>query len=121
MSRCHASFVGGPFVRRCKTNRPDGDVRRGPGGPPHGSMGAHSKLQLVVATQPKTLLRRSGSPFPASSQIANLAERRALAAAQNWFTQERAWINEQHLELCRIAAPTFFEQPRAEWFRDRLS
>jgi tripeptide aminopeptidase len=68
-----------------------------------------------VATQPKTLLRRSGG------QLAKLAERKALLAAQNWFARERAWINEQHLELCRIAAPTFFEQQRAEWFRERLS
>ena len=35
--------------------------------------------------------------------------------------RERAWINDQQLQLCRIPAPTFFEQPRAEWFRDRLN
>jgi tripeptide aminopeptidase len=32
-----------------------------------------------------------------------------------WFTRERQWINEQHLQLCRIAAPTFLEGKRAEW------
>ena len=32
-----------------------------------------------------------------------------------WFRRERAWINEQHLQLSRIAAPTFLEQKRAEW------
>jgi tripeptide aminopeptidase len=74
-----------------------------------------------VATQSKTLLRRPGGPFAHASQIAKLAEGRALAAAQSWFNRERAWINEQHLELCRVAAPTFFEQQRAEWFRERLS
>jgi acetylornithine deacetylase/succinyl-diaminopimelate desuccinylase-like protein len=74
-----------------------------------------------VATQPKTLLRRSGVPFTHASQIAKLAERGALAIAQTWFNRERVWINEQHLELCRVAAPTFFEQERAEWFRERLS
>jgi tripeptide aminopeptidase len=74
-----------------------------------------------VATQPKTLLRRPGGPFAHASHIAKLAEGRALAAAQSWFNRERAWINEQHLELCRVAAPTFFEQQRAEWFRERLS
>ena len=32
-----------------------------------------------------------------------------------WLTREKQWINEKHLELCRIAAPTFFEQHRARW------
>ena len=32
-----------------------------------------------------------------------------------WFAREKAWINEQHLQVCRIPAPTFFEQRRAEW------
>ena len=43
-----------------------------------------------------------------------------MANAQRWFSRERAWINEQHLQLCRIAAPTFFESQRAEWFRLQL-
>src|SRR5262249_34294960 len=34
--------------------------------------------------------------------------------------KERGWINEQHLKLCRIAAPTFFEQKRAEWMAERF-
>jgi len=38
-----------------------------------------------------------------------------LRDALQWFTRERQWINEQHLQLCRVAAPTFFEQRRAEW------
>ncbi|HMJ60480.1 MAG TPA: M28 family peptidase, partial [Bryobacteraceae bacterium] len=74
-----------------------------------------------MATQPKTLLRRSSGPFAHGGQIGKLAEQKALAAAQAWFSRERAWIGEQHFELCRIAAPTFFEQQRAEWFRERLS
>ena len=31
------------------------------------------------------------------------------------FARERTWINEQHLKVCRIPAPTFLEQKRAEW------
>lgn len=54
-------------------------------------------------------------------RIAQLAERPALLSAQRWFTRERAWINDQQLQLCRIPAPTFFEKQRAEWFRDRLN
>ncbi len=43
-----------------------------------------------------------------------------MVNAQRWFPRERAWINEQHLQVCRIAAPTFFERQRAEWFRLQL-
>jgi len=72
-----------------------------------------------LATQPKTF---SANTVDASGRrrIAELAEQTALSDAQRWFTRERAWINEQHLALCRIPAPTFFEQQRAEWFRSQL-
>src|SRR6201999_2341111 len=40
-----------------------------------------------------------------------------LSDAARWFVRERSWINEQHAQLCRIAAPTFFEAQRAEWLR----
>jgi acetylornithine deacetylase/succinyl-diaminopimelate desuccinylase-like protein len=53
--------------------------------------------------------------------VAHLAGQTALFNAQRWFARERAWINDQQLQLCRIPAPTFFEQQRAEWFRDRLN
>ena len=33
-----------------------------------------------------------------------------------WFTREKQWINELHQQVCRIPAPTFLEQQRAEWF-----
>jgi len=36
-------------------------------------------------------------------------------ACLDWFRRERSWINEQHLKLCRIPAPTFFEDKRAAW------
>src|SRR4029077_433863 len=38
----------------------------------------------------------------------------------DWFRRERAWINEQHLKLCRVPAPTFLEQKRAEWMTERF-
>jgi acetylornithine deacetylase/succinyl-diaminopimelate desuccinylase-like protein len=44
-----------------------------------------------------------------------------MANAQRWFAHERAWINDKHLQLCRVAAPTFFEQQRAKWFLDQLA
>lgn len=40
---------------------------------------------------------------------------RAVRDCLQWFWRERNWISERHLQLCRIAAPTFFEQKRAEW------
>ena len=47
--------------------------------------------------------------------VADLAESRGVREPLQWFTRERQWINDQHLQLSRIAAPTFFEQKRAEW------
>jgi acetylornithine deacetylase/succinyl-diaminopimelate desuccinylase-like protein len=55
------------------------------------------------------------------SRIARLAETPAIANAQRWFARERTWITDKHVQLCRVAAPTFFEQQRAEWFRDRFA
>ena len=37
-----------------------------------------------------------------------------------WFRRERNWINEQHLKLCRIPAPTFFEEKRALWMAEQF-
>ena len=44
-----------------------------------------------------------------------------VQAAFQCLTAERRWLDDQHLQLCRIPAPTFFEQRRAEWIRDALS
>lgn len=54
--------------------------------------------------------------------MADAAASPELRDALAWFAREKQWINERHLELCRVPAPTFFEQARAEWmqaqFRD---
>jgi len=52
--------------------------------------------------------------------IHDLAQRRGVREALQWFTREKQWINEQHLELCRVPAPTFLEHERAEWMAARL-
>lgn len=57
---------------------------------------------------------------PGVRRIALLAEQTALFNAQRWFARERAWINEQQLQICRIPAPTFFEKQRAEWLREQF-
>lgn len=72
-----------------------------------------------MATEPKALpqaVRASAE----SRRIAALAEQSALLNAQRWFARERAWVTERQLQLCRIPAPTFLEQDRAEWFRVQL-
>src|SRR5229473_3851579 len=47
--------------------------------------------------------------------IGDLAQSTGVREALQWFTREKQWINEQHLELCRIPSPTFLERQRAEW------
>src|SRR5512132_2609215 len=47
--------------------------------------------------------------------VGEVADSRGARECLQWFTREKQWINEIHLQLCRIAAPTFLEQQRAEW------
>src|SRR6184192_1304928 len=49
------------------------------------------------------------------SLIGDLARSTGVREALHWLTREKQWINEQHLELCRIPSPTFLEHRRAEW------
>jgi acetylornithine deacetylase/succinyl-diaminopimelate desuccinylase-like protein len=74
-----------------------------------------------LATQPKTTILTPPRPAGDARRIAQLAEKTELFQAQRWFARERSWINEMHLQLCRVAAPTFFEQARAEWFQRELA
>src|SRR5579863_7388444 len=53
-------------------------------------------------------------------EIAGLAQTPVLRDALAWFGREKQWILERHLQVCRIAAPTFFEQRRAEWMQGQL-
>jgi len=74
-----------------------------------------------LATQTRTLLTLGRRLSPHARRVSQLAGQPGLFEAQRWFSRERPWINERHLQLCRIAAPTFFEQQRAEWFCDQLT
>jgi tripeptide aminopeptidase len=49
-----------------------------------------------------------------------LAEAPEIRDAAQWFARERQWIQDRHLKLCRIAAPTFFEEKRAAWVAEQL-
>ncbi|MBM3810632.1 MAG: M20/M25/M40 family metallo-hydrolase [Acidimicrobiia bacterium] len=53
-------------------------------------------------------------------QVAELAAMGEVRAALEWFGASKKWINERHLELCRIPAPTFQEQARGQWMAARL-
>jgi tripeptide aminopeptidase len=53
-----------------------------------------------------------------TTSLPELAATPSVRSALEWFRKERAWINEQHLKLCRVPAPTFFEQKRATWMAE---
>jgi tripeptide aminopeptidase len=53
--------------------------------------------------------------LPAAAAAGEVAERSGIREALQWFTREKQWVNDIHLQLCRIPAPTFLEQQRAEW------
>ena len=53
--------------------------------------------------------------LPAAAAVGELADRPGMREALQWFTREKQWVNEIHLQLCRVPAPTFLEQQRAEW------
>jgi acetylornithine deacetylase/succinyl-diaminopimelate desuccinylase-like protein len=66
---------------------------------------------LAAPTKSATATVESAALAKLIAELANSPLREALP----WFTREKSWINEQHLQICRIPAPTFFEQRRAEW------
>ena len=50
--------------------------------------------------------------------VNELAELAGVRECLQFFTREKQWINEVHLEFCRVPAPTFMEGERAAWFHD---
>lgn len=70
---------------------------------------------LTAYTRDVGLLRRASTDL-----TADLAASDGLRQSLRFFARERAWINAQHLELCRIPAPTFFEQKRAAWMLEQF-
>jgi len=55
-----------------------------------------------------------------AQSVAELTASPGMRACLDWFRKERAWIQEEHLKLCRIPAPTFFEQKRADYIAERF-
>jgi tripeptide aminopeptidase len=52
--------------------------------------------------------------------LSEFTEHRTVRECLQWFTREKQWINEIHLQLCRVPAPTFLEQERAAWFLEQF-
>ena len=50
-----------------------------------------------------------------------MAEVEGIRECLQFFTREKRWINERHLELCRIPALTFQEQERAQYLEQALT
>jgi tripeptide aminopeptidase len=57
---------------------------------------------------------------PISNLVGEVADLRAVRECLQWFTREKQWINDIHLQICRVPAPTFLEQERAEWMVGQL-
>src|SRR5579864_5206711 len=49
------------------------------------------------------------------TMVRQLTESRGVREVLQWFTREKQWINEMHLQLCRVPSPTFLEGERAHW------
>jgi acetylornithine deacetylase/succinyl-diaminopimelate desuccinylase-like protein len=52
--------------------------------------------------------------------IGELADHPGVRECLQFFTREKQWINEIHLQLCRVPAPTFLEQERAAWILEQF-
>jgi tripeptide aminopeptidase len=52
--------------------------------------------------------------------LSELADHPGVRECLQFFTREKPWINEIHLQLCRVPAPTFLEQERARWFLEQF-
>lgn len=76
-----------------------------------------------MATLPDPARNGRAAGRPGSEQLKAVAELAAAAAVKNGlqhFQRNRQWITEQQLQLCRVPAPTFFEEKRAEHIAAQL-
>ena len=60
------------------------------------------------------------NPASTGSNFSELADHAGVRECLQFFTREKQWINETHLQICRIPAPTFLEQERAAWFQEQF-
>lgn len=64
--------------------------------------------------------KSNGDPALTPSALGELVSVPELRECLLWFQREKQWINDRHIQVCRVPAPTFFEQRRAEWMVDQL-
>lgn len=91
-----------------------GAGRTEPAQPRSGIPRIPSPLTLHWHEVPNTL------QFAGVRSVGDLAELPGVRESLRWFTEQRAWIQEQHVQVCRIPAPTFFELARADWLAARF-
>jgi acetylornithine deacetylase/succinyl-diaminopimelate desuccinylase-like protein len=72
-----------------------------------------------VAATPKSPIEVALPPGIGS--IDALVAEEAVRSAYRFLEQNQRWIDEQHLTICQIPAPTFCERQRAEWFLDQFT
>ena len=56
----------------------------------------------------------------AGNAVSEMSRAREVRDATAWLTREKQWITDIHLQLCRIPAPTFLEQKRADWMAEQF-
>ncbi len=69
----------------------------------------------MAVSRTSELLRKAGI-----GSIGELAGAAGVADALRWFDRQRRWIDDKHLEVCRVPAPTFQEGQRALWMADQF-
>jgi len=57
----------------------------------------------------------AGESAALTRAVATIANAPAIREALQSFAREKRRTTDQQLQLCRVPAPTFFEQKRAEW------
>jgi tripeptide aminopeptidase len=60
------------------------------------------------------------NPVSTGINVNELMDLTGVRDCLQFFTREKQWINEAHLEFCRIPAPTFLEAARAAWFQEKF-
>jgi len=65
--------------------------------------------------------RRASNPINGHrAALAELAESATVRECCSWISRNKRWIDQRHVELCRIPAPTFQEEERGAWMAERL-
>src|SRR5579883_2254759 len=86
-------------------------LRSRPDDTPGACPGTHALVHCVSGMAANTA---------AGINIGDWVEHKGVRDCLQWFTREKQWINEAHLQLCRVPALTLLEQERAAWFLDQF-